>query len=52
MSKRGTIKIDRSDLTDEQYIIALERSNATLAEEVHRLRQIIIEMASVLGKIK
>lgn len=52
MSKQGTVKIDRSDLTDEQYITALERSNVVLSEEVYRLRQIIIEMASVLGKIK
>lgn len=52
MNKRGITKVDRSDLTDEQYITALERSNETLAEEVYRLRQVIIENAIVLGKIK
>lgn len=42
----GTGKIDRTGLTDEQYIKALEVSNETMALEVYRLRQMII--ASVM----
>lgn len=38
MSSTGTIKVDRAGLTDEQYISALELSNETMAEELHRLR--------------
>lgn len=41
MSKTGTSKIDRANLTNEQYIVALEISNETLADEVYRLRQML-----------
>lgn len=43
MSSFGTSKIDRANLTDEQYIKALELSNETMAFEVYRLRQLILD---------
>ena len=38
-TSKGTTKIDRTGLTDKEYIKALELSNRTMAEEVYRLRQ-------------
>ena len=48
MSKIGTLKVDRANLTDEQYIIALEISNETMALELARLRQMLL--ASLLDQ--
>lgn len=42
MSSTGTTKVDRVNLTDEQYITALEVSNETMAKEIYRLRQMLI----------
>ena len=36
-------KIDRNGLTDAQYIKALEISNATMADELFRLRMALCE---------
>lgn len=38
----GTIKIDRAGLTDAEYIKALELSNMTMADELYRLRQLVL----------
>ncbi len=43
-----TIKVDRTGLTDTEYIQALELSNRTMADEVFRLRQLVL---SYWGKI-
>lgn len=40
--KIGTSKIDREGLTDEEYIKALELSNETMADEISRLRQLVL----------
>lgn len=46
MSNMGTSKVDRTGLTTEEYIRALEISNETMAMEVYRLRQMVL--ASVI----
>lgn len=41
-ASKGTTKIDRAGLTDVEYIKALELSNETMADEIYRLRQIVL----------
>lgn len=51
MSSIGTSKVDRANLTDAQYIAALELSNETMASELYRLRQEILRLSGIPDKV-
>ena len=47
LTSKGTTKIDRAGLTDKEYIKALELSNRTMAEELYRLRQMLMDYVGI-----
>lgn len=50
MNSTGTPKIDRTGLTDAQYIAALERSNKEMANELYRLRQEVLKRSAITAE--